>query len=145
MILRKSLSEELRNVTRTLQIALAKLQMAIEFLGNKEKRRSFIMNVTLLTAVHGIPVTPDMMGGMYFNDALSDLKKASKRLRKLITKLKKKRVSLRLLNLLSTIEIKLNELDNITNDPIKLKEELNNIIMLLQEARTLVELEASTV
>ena len=144
MFRRKPLHQELKDVAWTLQLALTKIQVAINFVRDREKRRSFIMNVTLITAVHGMPVTPDMMCNMYLNDALHDIKKAKKKISKIINKLRNRRISLRLMKLLSTVEKEINELESLSKNPIGLSEKLKNIIGLIQDLRLLVELEVPT-
>jgi len=96
--------KELREIKKRLKLAYAKLSMAQSFVSNRDVRRNLIASAILTGS---IAVMPDFMHSLYLKSSMSEIRKALKRLKKIIKKEKRddRRLMLeRLTYVLSRIE-----------------------------------------
>jgi len=76
----KDVLEELGKVRERLRVAYAKLLIARRFATDREVRRTMLMTAAFTGNVF---LTPDALGQVYVKSCVAELKKASKKLRKI--------------------------------------------------------------
>lgn len=96
--------KELREIRKRLKLAYAKLLMAQSFISNRSVRRS-LMTSAILTG--SIAVMPDFMHSLYLKSSISEIRKALKRVKRVIKgeRTEERRIMLeRLSHILSKVE-----------------------------------------
>jgi len=122
----RGLIAELQDVDRQLQLASIKSSLAQNLIHDKKRRASFFSNVTVITAMHGLPVTPDMLGSLYIRDTHNTLRSAIKKLKWIYDKIQN---DPKYFKIIKSIEILIRNCEELLKilDPRKLIDDINNI------------------
>ena len=142
----QSVLHELEYVDKYLQIVSTKLGIAWNLSYDKKKRMSFLANVTMVTAIHGMPVTPDMMSSMYVRDVQGDLKAIVKRLRNLINRVRSEPKYFKIVEGLHKLLMRVEGLLKVTDISVLLKEveSIRNSLRIIMDEVRIIETLGST-
>jgi len=134
----RGLIVELQDVDKQLQLASIKLSMARNLMHDRKRRASFLSNVTVITAMHGLPVTPDMLGSLFVRDAHNSLRSVIRRLKWICDKVREDPKYFRIIRDIEILIKDCEELLKVAN-PQELLNNVDNIRSRLREL--LVEVE----
>ena len=128
----RGLIVELQDVDRQLQLASIKSSLAQNLIHNKKRRVSFFSNVTVITAMHGLPVTPDMLGSLYIRDTHSTLRSAIRKLKWIYDRIQN---DPKYFKVIKNIEILVKDCEELLKilDPRKLIDSISSIRAKLRE------------
>ena len=124
----KNIDKEIKDILRTLNQAKIKLSIAWNFKYNLKRKKKFLFSVTVLTALHGVPLTSDSMGDLYINDARKDVKSVQKKLRKIFDNARTKPYFIKIRDPLEEAMVKADKLVELFN-----KGDLENVAKYIEE------------